>query len=387
MSNDIDYDTFIAFIRAELDSSENKSLNALESLVEFFQENPPPDIDDVDSDFGKEEIERRARDELRPLLRHLQDGENSWLTVEDGKFKLLPSLTNDERPQALEQRLTDDELRLYKSHFDSLDKNKRERLLNLYEHIVLIHGTVRERTNVLEKIYNAYRFVDEKDSNYLRLMENIFVLVEEEEDSSFYQIGYEFYEDTAKYYRVKYEHDESAKFFKHAIKVVDRLLKNREKIEFLRGEKLRLTRSMRIQHEHAGDGIEATKAFIEENKLIRIIDGKSEKSWIHIISDNCQNPTKVAVTALLLILLSTFIFSLTGITYDNVSHSLLEGEKPWYCVLWDAFYFSVVTFTTLGYGDFSPGHGISRLIANIVSVLGLLLSSLFLVTLVRKYGR
>ncbi len=53
----------------------------------------------------------------------------------------------------------------------------------------------------------------------------------------------------------------------------------------------------------------------------------------------------------------------------------------------DCLYFSVVTFTTLGYGDLHPNPGNPRLLAGAEAVLGVALMSLFLVVLARKFIR
>ena len=53
----------------------------------------------------------------------------------------------------------------------------------------------------------------------------------------------------------------------------------------------------------------------------------------------------------------------------------------------NAVYFSVVTFTGLGYGDMQPATGISKTLAGIEVVIGLLTMSLILITIVRKWTR
>ncbi|MDP7162721.1 MAG: potassium channel family protein [Phycisphaerae bacterium] len=50
-------------------------------------------------------------------------------------------------------------------------------------------------------------------------------------------------------------------------------------------------------------------------------------------------------------------------------------------------YFSTVTFTTLGYGDFRPKPGFFRLLAGTEAFLGVALMPLFIVDLARKYTR
>ncbi|WP_434339572.1 potassium channel family protein [Motilimonas cestriensis] len=385
----LDYEQFISFLKQELESNDDKMLNDIETLVEFFEEYPPEELeDDVDSDYAKEEIERIANEEIITLLPKLKQNEKTWLTVENGKLKLLPCMDDEENSKTLNQELTDDELLLSEKHYDTLDKNDRESLLTLYDHKYLVYGTIEEKFELLEKLFNSYKYLDEKDHNYLTFIEKISVLVRDNKDKDFYKSSYKYHEDAAKYYRKKYDHEESALQFKQAAEIVASLLEaETENVEDFKCISLKLVRAMRIQYEACGDEENASKAFIEENRLNRLMLGKSEKSWIHIISDNCQNPIKVAMSACWLVIFSTVIFSLTGIETGSEAQSLLYGNKDWYIILWDSFYFSIVTFTTLGYGDFSPGEGLSRLIANMVSIFGLLLSSLFLVTLVRKYGR
>ena len=55
--------------------------------------------------------------------------------------------------------------------------------------------------------------------------------------------------------------------------------------------------------------------------------------------------------------------------------------------LWIAFYFSVVTFTTLGYGDYVPGSVAGQVFAGAEALLGVFVMSLFLVCFVRKFSR
>ena len=53
---------------------------------------------------------------------------------------------------------------------------------------------------------------------------------------------------------------------------------------------------------------------------------------------------------------------------------------------WEALYFSVVTFTTIGYGDFQP-HGWARVVAGLEGLLGLFIMAVFTVSFARKMLR
>ena len=72
-------------------------------------------------------------------------------------------------------------------------------------------------------------------------------------------------------------------------------------------------------------------------------------------------------------------YSINGI-YSSSANGVIDSFTT-------CFYFSVVTFTTLGYGDFSPVNAFTRLISSSEAICGLLLTSLFMVTVVRKYAR
>jgi hypothetical protein len=66
-----------------------------------------------------------------------------------------------------------------------------------------------------------------------------------------------------------------------------------------------------------------------------------------------------------------------------------EGENPKQLVVSEAAYFSMVTFTTLGYGDFIP-HGYFRAISVTESFLGYIYLGLFvsgIVNLINYYNR
>lgn len=387
MKANINYDEFVKYLKSVLEESDKSSLNDLETLIEFLEDNPPLELEDANSDYAREEIERLAASDLKSLKTKLQETENTWLTIDNGKFILKPAPQIQSVLSNLRQNLSSEEGTLLDLHYDEFGYVERKAILSLYKHKIRKFGTFDEKYNALKAVYNSYEYTEEIDYNYTTLLQDISELSSQGEKKD----TYKYYEDSAKHFRKKYEHEESAKQFKLAKDAAESFLIDTKNLDSTDIENLkvllRLTRSMRIQFELAGDELCASQAFLDENKLGRRVLGKSERSWIHLISDNCQNPWKVAISSLILIFIATFIFSLSGITSLNMEQSLFLGEKEWYLVLWDSFYFSVVTFTTLGYGDFSPGDGFSRLVANIVSVLGLLFSSLFLVTLVRRYGR
>ncbi len=86
-----------------------------------------------------------------------------------------------------------------------------------------------------------------------------------------------------------------------------------------------------------------------------------------------EKPLRVLGNALFTILLYAMVYKYFGAINDRSFESCL--------------YFSAITFTTVGYGDFAP-HGIFRLIAASEALTGIVLSGLFLFCLGRRaFGR
>ncbi|MUL03294.1 two pore domain potassium channel family protein [Aliivibrio fischeri] len=377
MLDDFNYDTFVSCLKEELISSDHDEVNDLEFLIDYYKDYPPSELEDPDSDFSREEIERLAQEQLPKIKRYLMEKENYWLIVDVDKFKEGKSTASLKSGSPLEQKLTVEEQALINTHFQELGIQERRNLLNLYEQKVSRLGNNKEKFDVLKSLCNSYKYSSIDDSNYLRILKNTGDLALELNESD----GFKYFEYSAKIYRERYEHDDSAEQFRLAIVAANKAGERKEEV-------LVLTRSMRIQYELAGNEEKAAIAFVEENKLKRVICGKPEVGILHRISDYCQNPEKVALGAGFLILFSTLVYAIFGLVPSGFDkQSLLIGDETCYRVLWDSLYFSIVTFTTLGYGDFSPSDGISRIMANIQSLGGLFFTSLFLVTLVKKYGR
>lgn len=99
-----------------------------------------------------------------------------------------------------------------------------------------------------------------------------------------------------------------------------------------------------------------------------------------------EDPIRVVGFSIFLILvcaLAYFFLDTTG------AHPIYEGVTGWkFYVLefFNSLYFSVVTFTTLGYGDISP-VGLARFIAACEAFLGSFTMALFVVVFVKKMTR
>ena len=90
-----------------------------------------------------------------------------------------------------------------------------------------------------------------------------------------------------------------------------------------------------------------------------------------------ERPIRTFLTACVVILLAAGSYMLAGVS---------KGGVFYYPDLLESIYLSVVTFTTLGYGDIVP-VGISKVAALIEAFSGVFVMPLFLIGLARKYLR
>lgn len=143
-----------------------------------------------------------------------------------------------------------------------------------------------------------------------------------------------------------------------------------------------LFQECRRQYELFGDGESAGEVFILENNY-RLGSLKGlEKLFLFLyklLSVYGESPSRVALSAFIVIVTCAGLYYVSGI-YSPVNQEIIHSLPT-------SIYFSIVTFTTLGYGDYSPASSYARVISSCEAVSGLLFTSLFLVTVVRKYSR
>ncbi|WP_448213438.1 ion channel [Colwellia sp. MEBiC06753] len=101
-----------------------------------------------------------------------------------------------------------------------------------------------------------------------------------------------------------------------------------------------------------------------------------------------EAPLRIIGISIAMIILCALLYAITGLNYRGevqmfkASASLLDNMSLFFSCL----YYSVVTFTTLGYGDFTP-IGISRAIAAFEAFTGSFTIALFVVVFVKKMTR
>lgn len=87
-------------------------------------------------------------------------------------------------------------------------------------------------------------------------------------------------------------------------------------------------------------------------------------------------------------LINTFVFALLYwyISYKFPTHGLIGPENTNLISFYDSLYFSVVTETTLGYGDYRP-VGFSRLLISVQAVLGLTIAGIVVAKITSAHGK
>jgi hypothetical protein len=229
---------------------------------------------------------------------------------------------------------------------------------------------------------------------------------------------YEYYCKKAEIYTKQYEHSEAAREYQLAINLLEK--ENKPKIDcfsLAKSDELPNSRipnvkenltniyqKCRIQYQNAGMDNEASEVYVKESHHTRKhlkLGGKRIFMWLlWLLARYGESPWRVAGWAIVVIFGFTFIYMLTGVnTPSGLSTFSCVGEmyklhcdelepisqnQPSY---WTLLYYSVVTFTTLGYGDFSPIPGVSRFVSASEALFGLILTSLFLGTFIKKYSR
>ena len=128
------------------------------------------------------------------------------------------------------------------------------------------------------------------------------------------------------------------------------------------------------------------RVFLERGSK-RVVTLLNPITWIEYVVGRWvfgygESPTRVIVTAFLVIFACAWGYK----QMPGVWHSMNEKALSSYA---DALYFSIVTFTTLGFGDYQPQPGGSavRLLVMAEALAGAFLMALFVVTLARRWGR
>ena len=270
-----------------------------------------------------------------------------------------------------------------------------------------------------KKYYDYLGYVNASDSEKLSSLNSIIQMCVNKNGVSRADT-YEYYCAKAEIYTKQYEHAESAEQYRLAIKSLEKetnpkpdiisfLRRNKSKIQEggrVRNAKEKLKtiyQKCRVQYHNAGMSEKASEIYVKECRHIQknlSLGPKRFLMWLlWVIANYGESPLRVAIWGTIVIFGFACSYMHYGInppsglaehiclgssTELNCKEISGEATKPSY---WSHLYYSVVTFTTLGYGDFSPKAGVSRALSSGEALLGLILTSLFIGTFIKKYSR
>jgi len=131
---------------------------------------------------------------------------------------------------------------------------------------------------------------------------------------------------------------------------------------------------------------------------------KKSLNWLKLVIASFiygygENPWRVIRFAFIVIFLFALLLNFSGIVYSDRTNMIIEFIKeskgdeytlkylgPILGSFLNCLYFSVVTFATLGYGDFQPAVGLSRFFVSLESIIGAITMALFVYTFARRTG-
>lgn len=128
---------------------------------------------------------------------------------------------------------------------------------------------------------------------------------------------------------------------------------------------------------------------VARRKQLPILSGRRFLSKVvDLFCGYGEEPLRIIGFTLLIIFMYACFYALSGLSYGGnlIALSLdYSWQQNLFC-FFDTLYFSVVTFTTLGYGDIAP-IGFSRFLASSEALIGSFTIALFVVVFVKKMIR
>jgi len=152
-------------------------------------------------------------------------------------------------------------------------------------------------------------------------------------------------------------------------------------------------RNLRQTCEHQGLFESAGKFFQKEMVMRRrqLPKWSFKRQFSRLVDLFCgygERPLRVIIFSLIVIFLFATLYFFAGLSFSGDSLAF-DPALGWWAntkIFLSALYFSVVTFTTLGYGDLAP-IGIARALAALEAFLGSFILALFVVVFVKKMTR
>jgi len=152
-------------------------------------------------------------------------------------------------------------------------------------------------------------------------------------------------------------------------------------------------RDLRKHTEHAGifrlsGGLIQKELTMRRMQLPKISIKRFTSKFVDLFCGYGEAPLRIIGISILINLLCAILYTFTGLSYQGtiLAYSNTQSMEQNFNFFLSCIYYSVVTFTTLGYGDFTP-IGLSRAIAAFEAFTGSFTLALFVVVFVKKMTR
>ncbi|OUS28627.1 potassium transporter Kef [Gammaproteobacteria bacterium 45_16_T64] len=128
---------------------------------------------------------------------------------------------------------------------------------------------------------------------------------------------------------------------------------------------------------------------MRRKQMPKISTSRCISKLVDIFCGYGERPLRVIMFSVSLIVLFATLYFFAGLSFSGESLGFDSSIGFWenVKVFLGALYFSVVTFTTLGYGDVAPVGGLARALAATEAFLGSFTLALFVVVFVKKMTR
>jgi uncharacterized protein YjbI with pentapeptide repeats len=141
-------------------------------------------------------------------------------------------------------------------------------------------------------------------------------------------------------------------------------------------------RNLKKCMEKTGDYEKSGYFYYRERECRRKRSHGTKRLWLEIYKLLCgygEKPVNVIRASIMII----FVFCLAYAFCQGISFS----DQSFVVRLWESLYFSVITFTTLGYGDFHPVTYVGQLLAITEAFIGAFMIAVFVLVFGRKMMR
>ena len=369
---DFSYENASKKLREVLTEEDKGKVNGFEFLTFYLADTFEGDYD-VFSDYGREEIEGLVSQVISEFEAWLKSNASDWLDVGDRYRWVLRKLSEPKEGRVLEQPTlgyTEEEKLLLSKEFSLLEAADYKIAKTLYEKSL----QKTENEKIADRALRLAWIAEKMNVPYLEKA-NFWEEAGDKTAESERHLGFSWYVKAAELHGRNLSHFESSRIYEKAVE--------RGGVENIENDRLmEIIRACKQQYILAGDGDGASRAFIKENDIKL---GESKRlEWFFlksykVLCNYGESPKSVVSIAVAVVLFSSLFYYGFGIYSSKDDAVVFE--------FFTSLYFSLVTFTTLGYGDYSPHCWIVSLVSSLEAVTGLLLTSLFLATVIRKYSR